>query len=314
MPDPLVSIILPTHNGSRFLHHAIESCLSQSYSHWELIVVDDASTDNTPDIISRYVNRDSRIKSVRHTVNRKLPASLNSGFALAEGDLLTWTSDDNCYRAPALASMVASLEANPDVGIVYADATLIDDAGREIGRLTAPPPEELPYWNSVGACFLYRRLVAETMGTYDESLFLAEDHEYWLRALTTFRFHHLAEDLYLYRVHEGALSQTRSEATKLAVRRMLEHYLSRSLRDGRCRSLAYFRLARDAAALKQRQRATRYLLGAVLSHPGTLLSKFALPAPAQILFGPSGYERVKSMAARLRTILSPGRMPRGKKT
>jgi glycosyltransferase involved in cell wall biosynthesis len=314
MPDPLVSIILPTHNGSRFLHHAIESCLSQSYSHWELILVDDASTDNTPDIISRYVSQDRRIKSVRHAVNRKLPASLNSGFALAQGDLLTWTSDDNCYRVPALESMVACLEENPDVGIVYADATLIDDAGREIGRLSAPPPEELPYWNSVGACFLYRRLVPDTMGNYDESLFLAEDHEYWLRAFTTFRFHHLSEDLYLYRVHEGALSQTRSEAVKLAVRRMLEHYLSQILRDGRCRSLSYLRLARDAAALKQKPRATRYLLQAALSHPGTLFTKFALPAPVQILFGPSGYDRIKSMAAKLKKALLPDGMPRGKQT
>lgn len=312
MPDPLVSIILPTYNGSRFLHHAIESCLSQSYSQWELILVDDASTDGTPDIIARYENRDGRIKSVRHEVNRKLPASLNSGFALAEGDLLTWTSDDNRYRDSALESMVATLERNPEVGIVYADATLIDDGGREIGRVISPQPEELPYWNSVGACFLYRRFVMDIMGNYDESLFLAEDHEYWLRALTTFRFHHLSEELYLYRVHEGALSQTHSEAVKLAVRRMLEYYLARSLRDGRCRSLAYLRLARDAAALRQKQRATRYFLQAALSHPGTMFTKFALPAPAQILFGPSGYERIKTMVAGLRAVLSPNRTPRGK--
>jgi glycosyltransferase involved in cell wall biosynthesis len=307
MPNPLVSIILPTHNGSRYLQHAIGSCLNQSYSHWELILVDDASTDDTPQIISGYVDMDSRIKSVTNLENRKLPASLNSGFAIARGELLTWTSDDNCYRESALEEMVEFLKANLDVGIVYADASHIDENGHEIGRQTAAAPNELPYWNSVGACFLYRRLVMEAIGNYDENLFLAEDHEYWLRAFTTFRFHHLSKDLYLYRVHTGALSQTEPEATKLAVRRMLERYLAQSRWDGRSQALACLRLARDAAALRQRWKATLYFVRAALVNPRSMFTKFALPAPFQILFGPSSYERLRLIAARTKSISSSDR-------
>jgi glycosyltransferase involved in cell wall biosynthesis len=306
MSDPLVSIVLPTYNGSRYLEHAVESCLNQSYSHWELILVDDASTDNTPGIIARYVNKDSRIKSVTNPVNRKLPGSLNTGFAVAKGDLLTWTSDDNCYRESALEDMVEFLETNPDVGIVYADTSHMDENGREIGQQTAPPPDELPYWNSVGACFLYRRLVLDTIGNYAEDLFLAEDHEYWLRAYAAFRFHHLSKNLYLYRVHTGALSQTEPEATKLAVRRMLERYLAQSRWDSRSRSLAYLRLARDAAALKQRWKASVYFLRAGLSNPRSIFSKFALAAPAQIMFGPSGYRRLRLIAAKKKSVSTSG--------
>jgi len=298
MPDPLVSIVLPTHNGSRFLGQAIESCLNQSYSNWELILVDDASTDDTPEIVSRYAKKDSRIKSVIHKVNRKLPASLNTGFAMAKGEMLTWTSDDNCYRGSALEAMVEFLVSNPEIGIVYSDASYMDEAGRDMGTLIAPPPDDLPYWNSVGGCFLYRTLVRETIGNYDENLFLAEDYDYWLRAYNRFQFHHLSQNLYLYRLHAASLSQTEPEATKLAVRHMMEQYLAQPLWEGRSRALAYLRLARDAASLKQRWKAVCYFCQAGLANPRSLFTKFALPTPVQILLGPSGFAHLKSFSAK----------------
>lgn len=118
---PLVSIVLPTYNGSRFLQEAIESCIRQSYPHWELIIVDDASIDETPQIVVHWTKRDSRIRSLRNQTNRRLPESLNRGFAEAKGELLTWTSDDNRYMPNALATMVEFLEAHSDVDLVYSD-------------------------------------------------------------------------------------------------------------------------------------------------------------------------------------------------
>jgi cellulose synthase/poly-beta-1,6-N-acetylglucosamine synthase-like glycosyltransferase len=76
VPDEaFVSIVLPTYNGSRFLSAAIQSCLDQTFRNWELIVVDDASTDQSPEIIAAYRAKDSRIRSVRHETNKKLPAA-----------------------------------------------------------------------------------------------------------------------------------------------------------------------------------------------------------------------------------------------
>jgi hypothetical protein len=141
----------------------------------------------------------------------------------------------------------------------------------------------------------------ETIGDYDENLYLAEDYEYWLRAFEAFRFHHLPRDLYLYRVHTGALSQTEPEATKLAVRRMLERYLGKSSWDNRSRSLAYLRLSRDAAALRQRSKAAAYFCRAAVASPFSILTKFAIPAAIQIVFGPSGYQRFQVIAARMRS-------------
>lgn len=176
--SPLVSIVLPTYNGSRYLDQAIQSILNQTYSNWELIIVDDGSNDDTPNIISRYVAIDSRIRSIRHPINRKLPAALNTGFAQAKGEFLTWTSNDNCYRPNALAIMVSFLEAHPDVGIVYTDYSVIDEGGNVIDYREAKPFTEIVRRNCIGPSFLYRRQVQEKVGPYSEELFLSEDYDF----------------------------------------------------------------------------------------------------------------------------------------
>ena len=86
---PLVSIVLPTFNGERYLRQSIGSVISQQYKNWELIIVDDHSTDSTSAIIDEFTETDPRIKVIHNTTNQKLPKSLNIGFEKAKGDLLT---------------------------------------------------------------------------------------------------------------------------------------------------------------------------------------------------------------------------------
>lgn len=203
---PAVSIVLPVYNGERYLAQAIESCLSQTFSDWELIVVDDASTDGTPAIIADFCARDARVRSVRHETNRKLPGALNTGFALANGEFLTWTSDDNRYRPRALETMVEFLGRRPEVDTVYTDYTAIDDDGAVTGRVEVPDPVYLVRENVIGPCFLYRRSVHEGVGRYDEELFLVEDYDFWLRTGARFQMVPLHQDLYLYRRHQSSLT------------------------------------------------------------------------------------------------------------
>src|SRR5713226_9118464 len=115
--DPLVSIVLPTYNRRDYLEQAIQSCLVQTYTHWELIIVDDASADATPGTIAMHLESDGRIHAVRHPTNRGLPSALNTGFSMAHGDYLTWISDDCIYRPNALAEMVDCLEKKPEAGL-----------------------------------------------------------------------------------------------------------------------------------------------------------------------------------------------------
>ena len=112
--SPKVSIVLPTYNGaSKYLRQAIESCLNQTYRDIELIVVDDCSTDSTPDVVRSF--NDPRIRYVRNETNQRLPRSLNIGFALTTGEYLTWTSDDNEFLPEAVDVMLDFLTRNKDI-------------------------------------------------------------------------------------------------------------------------------------------------------------------------------------------------------
>jgi glycosyltransferase involved in cell wall biosynthesis len=221
-----VSIVLPTYNGQRFLRQAVESCIEQTYRDWELILVDDCSNDATPELIEELTRLDGRIKSTRHSDNRKLPAALNTGFARSSGRLLTWTSDDNIYRPHALERMVEFLEQRPEVDFVYTDMTIINDAGQRLRLRPAEPLNRLALKNPIGACFLYRRTVYETVGQYNEQFFLTEDYDYWLRISGRFSMVPLAEDLYLYRDHERSLTNAYVERIERLVAECFEQNIA----------------------------------------------------------------------------------------
>ena len=154
MSRPLVSIVLPVYNGQQYLRGSLKSILAQTYNNWELIVVDDASTDRTPAIIREFAGHDERIRVIRNEQNRKLPTSLNVGFADSRGEYLTWTSDDNLYEPEAIALMVETLDARADVGLVYCNVTNIDEEGKDLGVRQLPGPEAFPENGWICACFL----------------------------------------------------------------------------------------------------------------------------------------------------------------
>lgn len=229
---PLVSIVLPTFKRAQWLKSAAAECLAQTYRNIELIIVDDCSPDNTPDVCREIAELDPRVRIHRNAVNKKLPASLNQGFSLAQGEYWTWTSDDNRFRLNAIEEMVAALEANPNAGLVYAGFTAIDENDTPMRRVMTnylqnlaagdPPqmndrtPARLHLSNVVNYCFLYRRSVADQIGGYAEDLFLAEDYDYWLRIASRFPIIALDRDLYLAREHGGSLTSTRSRDVQLA--------------------------------------------------------------------------------------------------
>lgn len=224
---PKISIVLPSYNRADYLTKAIESCLAQTCEDFELIIVDDCSGDNSFEVASSYAANDHRIKVFRNAINKKLPATLNIGFAEAKGEYLTWISDDNIFGEGALRKMSDVLDAIPDIGLVYADYTLIDEDGVVGKRLHQESPDYLPIRDCVGACFLYRADVAAKVGGYDEELFLTEDYDYWLRCGLVTKLFHIEESLYFYRTHKGSLTQVRKEDIKVAKILLKERYGSR---------------------------------------------------------------------------------------
>jgi GT2 family glycosyltransferase len=162
--------------------------------------VDDSSTDQTPEIIKEYAERDHRIISVRNETNLHLPGALNVGFRHSTGHLLSWTSHDNLYEPDAIEALVRHLSSTPDAGLICSAFRHIDERGRVDPRIVyLPPPCLLPFVNSVGPCFLYRREVYEAVGDYNEKAEYHEDYEYWLRVSKQFRLKRLHIPLYYYR-------------------------------------------------------------------------------------------------------------------
>lgn len=296
---PLISIVLPTYNGTRYLREAVESCRAQTFTDWELILVDDASTDDTPALMREFAARDSRIRVVQNPVNSKLPKSLNRGFASAQGDFLTWTSDDNWYRPEALAKMLAHLQANPGVDVVYANYTVIDEAGapKKVGPPGAGPMADLLVRNVVGACFLYRRQVQEQLGGYAEDLFLVEDYDFWLRASTRFQFTFLNEDLYLYRWHARSLSLQQRDNVRLAREKSLARNLDLMRWLPRAaRARAWKDLIVQAITLRDRPVARSHFRQSLPGHP-LLPFRLGFTALAFLFFPPPFYQWVQRLEA-----------------
>lgn len=218
-----VSVILPVYNGADYLEESIKSIMGQSFSDFELIIVDDCSTDETPVIAQSYTNRANVIYH-RNAHNMKLPASLNVGFSFATGEYLTWTSCDNVYLPDAFARMVATLDSDAKIGLVYADMQMINADDEELNYVPAGPAEDLIMRNVVGACFMYRAELAYMVGDYNVDLFLCEDYEFWMRCSLLTKLVPINEKLYLFRTHAKSLSQSHRQEVIAKGIKVQKHY------------------------------------------------------------------------------------------
>lgn len=209
-----VSIVLPTFNQAHYLPAALDSIIAQTYSDYELIVVNDGSTDNTAAVLSDYRLRHILIIEQE---NQGLPRALNAGFALARGEYLTWTSSDNIMLPNMLSVLAQALDEDPTVGLVYADFYLVDDNGCDLGRFDTVEydPHWLLYTNLVHCCFLYRRECMDRVGGYDPDFIYGEDWEYWIRISQVYPMKRVPQALYRYRLHNASMTSELKRGTAL---------------------------------------------------------------------------------------------------
>jgi glycosyltransferase involved in cell wall biosynthesis len=261
--NSLVSIVLPTYNGSKFIKQTIDSCLCQTYSNFELIIINDCSTDHTEDLIREY--QDSRIKYFKNEQNLKLPKSLNVGFEKANGDLFTWISDDNYFSYDALEKMVAELKET-DSDLVCGPYFTIDNENNVTGTREVGPLENILLDNIVKACFLYKREIHKKLKGYSSDLFLVEDYDFWIRTVfNEFKLTFLSEKLYYYRFHDGSLTENRRKDIARALFYLLEDHLPKFQKSNFSRlvnSKVFFRLAKIASGVDDLN-GRKYLLKAV---------------------------------------------------
>lgn len=203
-----VSVILTCFNGERWIAGAVQSVLDQTYRHWELIAVNDGSTDGSRAVIDAF--SDPRIRRI-HQANCGIPGARNRGLREAKGGFIAVLDQDDLWHPTKLSRQVSYLAANPEVGVVYTNADHIDANGRLIGRRYGIPPGEgwlLERFLRVGVAApivstLIRRECLDRVGWFNEKLYGCDDYELLVRLASRFRFGYLDEPLVQLRYHDA---------------------------------------------------------------------------------------------------------------
>jgi len=224
---PRVSVLMPVRNGAQWLPVAIDSVLAQTLPDFELLVIDDGSTDRTPEIVADYAARDARLRPIRQEA-LGLVAALNRGLTEARADLIARLDADDLALPERLAQQVAAMDANPRLNLLGSWAEVIDGEGRATGRLTPPSePQHLrdtlartnPFIHS---SVMLRADVVRSLGGYRRAFEAAEDYDLWLR-LSEHGDMAIASDILVrYREHGGNVTVRKSArqmfSARLAIR------------------------------------------------------------------------------------------------
>jgi glycosyltransferase involved in cell wall biosynthesis len=210
---PRVTIGLPVYNGERFLADAVESVLQQTFTDFELVICDNASTDRTPEIIESYARRDPRIRHVRNAVNIGAAANFNAAFELGRAPYFKWMAHDDLCAPDFLRRCVEALDRDPAVVLCFPRQLDIDDHGNVVStnvfpldtRLTSPHQrfaEIMRFWRGApGIWGLTRRDVLRRTGLIQD--YYASDLVLLAELALHGRFAEVPEDLLLHREHAG---------------------------------------------------------------------------------------------------------------
>jgi len=205
--SPTVSVVMPAHNAEAYVASAVASVLRQSFSDFELIVVDDASTDSTAAVVKSF--GDQRVQCVQMSRRTGPAGARNRGLALAHGRFVAFLDADDLAYPHRLATQAAYMDAHPDTALLGAGYDVIDASGGVLATLTNPSGTA-----AVRLRMLFDNVIATSLafgsrdallaaGPFDESLAVGEDHDMWARVASRYPIARLAAVLGAYREHAG---------------------------------------------------------------------------------------------------------------
>ena len=219
---------MPVYNGERFLAEAIESILTQTFTDFELIIVDDGSTDGSAEIIRSFAERDARIRLIQHRENLGISSACNTGIAEARGKYIAGMDSDDISLPDRLQKQLDILESNAEIGGVGVGTQLVNDdlTPRETYRL----PEDHAFillnmmiggLSIIRASMMVRREILVSTAGYDPSIRIGPDFELFLRLVweKRIRYANVLTTQYIYRDHEASYSLDKSTLRPIAVRK-----------------------------------------------------------------------------------------------
>ena len=233
MTTPRISVLMTAYNAEKYIAQAIESILNQTYTDYEFIIINDGSTDDTPNIIRHYADSDSRIIFIDNKQNQGLIAVLNQGLDMARGEFIARMDADDISLPKRFEKQVAYLDANPDVGVL---GTLIhgfgimDAAGIQIPGVTVFDMLKQNY--IAHPSVMMRKGVLDKYNLrYSPDYKHCEDMELWSRMIFLTKFHNLMEVLLMYRITGNNISTQNwdlQQATTAKIRNNLRRRLAAS--------------------------------------------------------------------------------------
>jgi len=240
--DTKVSIVMPVFNVAanprlrEYLAVAMESILLQDFASWELIAVNDGSSDDTGRLLDAWAKRDCRIHVCHLEKNGGIANAINQGVAASRGKLIARMDADDISVPYRLSLQADFLGQHPEVGIVGSHMYVISEHSQVIMQVSRPQLHEdiLRFCVELGCPFVHgsvmmRRSLFQQVGGYstDHEWDYCEDFEMWYRVLSAARGHNLQEPLYCYRQHSSSISQTKAEKQAIATEKVIRMFRNR---------------------------------------------------------------------------------------
>ncbi|MGB1249201.1 MAG: glycosyltransferase family 2 protein [Candidatus Promineifilaceae bacterium] len=214
MKSPAISVNMPVYNGEQYLSEAIESILAQTHTDFELVIVNDGSTDGTADILDSYTVQDRRIKVLHNETNRGVSATRNRALAASSAEFVAIMDADDTCDPTRLAKQLAYLQTHPDIGAVGTWSRYVNKNGEPLRERHSPhDPIEIK-WSLLFSCtvlpasIMVRRHVIDNAGAYPLGAPVAKDYALLLEINRTNKIAVIPEPLYFYRDVPTGLSNT----------------------------------------------------------------------------------------------------------
>ncbi len=216
LSEKLVSVIMPTYNSEKFVGKAIESVIDQKYSNWEILIVDDASTDNTHTIVNEYKNKDSRIKYSKLENNSGAAIARNHGISLAEGEYIAFLDSDDLWKPSKLDKQIEYMENN-GFSFTCTSYTKIDQYGNSLNK-TIQAKAKSDYDGVLKTCPGNSTVIynATKLGKFKiPDIKKRNDYVMWLKIIKKADFlYGINEPLGSHRIREGAISSNKFDLVK----------------------------------------------------------------------------------------------------
>jgi len=233
MKTPRVTVLMSVHNGAIYLRQAIESILKQSYEDFEFIIIDDASTDTTPEIIGSY--RDRRIRVVRNDGKMGLTKSLNRGLDLADGEYIARMDADDISLPERLQRQILFLDSHPAVGVLGTTFKTLENGRLKNPYNVWPVMSDVIKWSLfftsplAHPSVVMRKDLIRQVGKYDSCRIHAQDYDLWCRLADITEFANLEETLIYIRTHDEQATRRYSETQVMSAVNSCRVFMGRIL-------------------------------------------------------------------------------------